>query len=70
MSTSNESVNKLVIRLHKEIEEASRTLGKVRRYGQPRAKSQLVSACRGRLQSIVNELESLEKEYAVEQIDN
>ena len=63
MSVTNEEVNKIVIRLHKEIEEASRTLGKVRRYGQVLAKSKLVSSCRGRLESIVAELKSLEGEY-------
>lgn len=59
----NESVNKLVIRLHKEVEEASRTLGKVRRYGQKDAKARLVSVTRGRLESIVRELKTLEVEY-------
>ncbi len=59
----NEAVNKLVIRLHKELDEASRTLGKVRRYGQKPAKAKLVSACRGRLESIIAELKVLEAEY-------
>jgi hypothetical protein len=63
MSVSNESVNSLVIRLHRELDEASRTLGKVRRYGEPQAKSVLVSACRARLVSIVSELTNLESQY-------
>ncbi len=61
---SNEEVNKNVIRLHKELENASRTLGKVRRYGQPLAKSKLITACRQRLVSIVSELVTLEQGYA------
>jgi hypothetical protein len=60
---SHEVVNKLVIRLHKELDEASRTLGKVRRYGQPQAKFKLVSACRVRLESILSELVTLEQSY-------
>lgn len=59
----NEAVNALVIRLHKEVGEASRTIGKVRRYGQPSAKARLVSACRTRLENVISELKTLEKAY-------
>lgn len=62
---ANNAVNEVVIRLHKQLEEASRTLGKVRRYGQPLAKVQLISGCKQRLLNIVSELLTLERNYGV-----
>ncbi len=70
MDSRNESVNKIVIRLHRELDEASRTLGKVRRYGVPAAKAKLVTTCRQRLVSIVSELVTLEQSYAEGNTDN
>lgn len=64
MSADNERVNKTVIELHKRLEEASRTLGKVRRYGEPATKRALVNACRLRLRNILTVLDNVESYYA------